>query len=283
MKVEIVPADFKNEWREGQPHEEYHADLTAIGSSRLRRILKSAASFKASFEEVEKPENDIFRFGRAVHMAIFEPNAFKKAYVVAPDFGPMQSSKNREAKAAWMSDLPPQTLVVKQDELTHLSGMMNALIQHKEAYSLLKNGKPEISGYYRHPETGIKCRIRPDFLQFNVMALVDLKTTRDCSMEKFSRSCWDYRYDFQLAMYCDGIKQITGQTVHYPTLIAIEKEPPYEIAVYIADEAMMDRGERDYHRALRKLRECIDKNEWPGYQAGLQNITLPPWAFYNEE
>jgi hypothetical protein len=118
-------------------------------------------------------------------------------------------------------------------------------------------------------------------MSFEIMCMVDLKTTIDCSSEAFSKAMWNYRYDFQMAMYCEGIKQITGREVNHPVLLAIEKNPPFEVALYHCDAEVMSKGLQDYHRALAVLAECLKTNKWPAYQTSMQSITLPKWALSN--
>jgi hypothetical protein len=143
----------------------------------------------------------------------------------------------------------------------------------------LRNGAREVSGYFADPETGLMNRIRPDFLSFNLNALVDIKTTDDCEMNAFSRTIWNYRYDFQLAMYSEGVRLISGKAPDYHAYIAIEKTPPFEVAVYIADDSVLDKGLQDYKKAIRLLSECLEKNSWPKYQEKMENINLPAWAY----
>ncbi len=284
MSVQVVGADFVNHWRPEQPAEEYHADLTAVGSGRLKVMLQSAAKFRWMCDNPKTAAtSDAMKFGSLVHQAILEPNLFNKNYVVAPDFGDQRTKANREAKIEWMAGLSPSVTVCSEEELDHLKGMMDSLVRHDDAYALLKHGRSEISGYYRDPETGVKCRFRPDFLPDGLSALVDVKTTRDCTLDAFSRAIWNFRYDFQIAMYCEGVKQITGRRPEDAIFIAIEKTPPYEIAVYVADDALLERGMSDYRKCLRRLAECLKSSDWKGYQSGLRTIGLPSWANIYEE
>lgn len=275
--------NFSPHWKEGQESDDYHADKSAVSSSALRQIEKSPATFYQNFflktPDTEK-KTKAKTIGTLCHQAILEGSKFLENFVIMPDFGDFRSSKNREARDEWLATVEGKT-VVKQDELDVINGTIEAIVAHEGAFNLLKDGKTEISGYYADPETGIVCRIRPDFLSFNLMALVDVKTTIDCSRDGFSKSIWNYRYDFQLAMYCEGIKQITGKEVDYPAFIAVEKEAPYEVAVYIADREMMDKGRDDYRKALRTLKKCLEAGTFPKYQTKIEEISLPRWAFQN--
>lgn len=278
-----IDRDFAPHWKEEQKNEDYHADKSAVSSSGLRQIEKSPATFYQNFflrlPEAEK-KSKAKTIGTLCHQAILEGSKFLENFVLMPDFGDMRSSKNREARDEWLATVEGKT-VVKQDELDVIKGTIEAIVNHEGAFNLLKDGKTEISGYYADPETGILCRIRPDFLSFNLMALVDVKTTIDCSREGFAKSIWNYRYDFQLAMYSEGIKQITGKEVDYPAFIAVEKEPPYEVAVYIADKEMIDKGREDYRKSLLTLKACLDTDTFPKYQSKIEEISLPRWAFTN--
>ena len=277
----IVSPDFENRWITDHPIDVYHADKSAVSSSALRQILKSPAAFyQAHYLRDETPDKvtKAKTLGSLVHMALLEGPKFLENFIVMPDLGDMRSSKNREARDVWLAENQTK-VVVKQDELDVIKGTIDSVIAHPDARHLLKNGVSEISGYYRDPETGIALRIRPDFFSPELMAFVDIKTTKDCAVNEFAKSIWNYRYDFQVGMYAEGIEQITGKKVDYVAFVAIEKEPPYEVAVYIADDAMLNKGRADYRKALKIFHDCLLKNEFPMYQQKIQTISLPAWAF----
>lgn len=280
--------DFKPHWKEGLSNDEYHADRGTVSSSGLRRILKSPRSFRAAIDGPPDEPTDAMKFGTLVHQVVLEGPEFLKRYVVAPtefvgltkDGRESTSSKEaKEKKAAWYAEqVLAGSIIVTQQEFDDVRGMLDSVVGHPDAFALLKNGVTEVSGYYADPETGILCRIRPDFLSTDLMALVDLKTTTDCSEREFARSIWTWRYDIQIAMYGDGVEQIEGRKIEHHAFIAVEKRKPYECAVYHADQALLEKGLEDYRRGLRILRKCIDSGQWPGYQQRIGTIGLPSWA-----
>jgi hypothetical protein len=284
----IVAPSYVNHWKPDMPAEIYHADRDSVSSTALRKILKSPKSFyNYAIEGVRTEPTDAMKFGTLVHQVILEGADFLKKYVVAPPFvgytkdgrESSQSKEAREAKAAWYAEQAELgSVIVTQQEFDDIRGMLDAIIEHPDAFTLLKDGVTEVSGYYRDPETGILCRIRPDFYSSALRAIVDLKTTQDVSEEEFARSIWNYRYDFQMAMYGEGVSILEQVKVEFHAFIAIEKVKPYEVAVYHADATILEKGAEDYHRALRRLETCIKTNEWPGYQRGITNIALPSWA-----
>jgi hypothetical protein len=279
----IVGEEFTPHWTLDLSNEEYHRDKSALSSSSLKKLLKSPKSFYSyATGEQEFKETDAMRLGTLFHMALLEPELFKKKYVLMPDFGDMRSPKNRQTRDEWKANQAPDAVILSEEEKTDIIGMINSVARHRDAARMLKNGQSEISGFFRDPTTGMKCKIRPDFFLEKDMALMDVKTTEDCSLEAFSRTLWSYRYDVQMAMYCEGIRMITGKAVVHPMYLVIERKPPYECAVYRCDEGLIARGMTDYLGCLDLLKNCLDTNKWPGYQSQIQDIALPRWAFSNE-
>jgi hypothetical protein len=258
-----------------------------VSSTGLRRLLKSPRTFRAALDGPPVEPTEAMQFGTLVHQVILEGADFLKRYVVQPKFVGLTkdgreselSAAAKEKREAWLTEqVLAGNIIVTQKEFDDIRGMLDSVLDHADAFALLKNGVTEVSGYYRDPDTGILCRLRPDYISFEHMVLCDLKTTRDVEMEAFSKTIWNFRYDFQLAMYGEGAAQICQRKVEYHAFIAVEKEPPYECAVYLADEAMLEKGLQDYRRSLKMLRSCIDQGQWPRYQRSMQNIALPLWA-----
>jgi hypothetical protein len=287
LKNLITPIDRR--WQESLPADIYHADPTSISSSGLRKILKSPATFRAYLEGPRKPPTPEMEFGTIAHKRILEGPEFLKTYVVMPDFAtglcddngkpydkPRGSKKYKEKVAEWEKENEGK-ISVTQEQFDDLQYMVESIVEHPDAAALLSKGVTEISGFYADPDTSVNCRIRPDFINFDLMAFVDLKTTGDCTDRKFSRTIVDWRYDFQMAMYGAGIELLCEKPVEFYTFIVMERERPFECAVYTCDQTIIERGLKDYRKALKTLRECIDADHWPRWQKGLQNISLPYW------
>lgn len=291
---EIVPEDFKPYFVEGMSDEAYHADKTAIGSTSIRHLLDSPAKFYYEFNKVKteedlEDEEEHFRIGKMVHMAMLEGTKFQERYVVMPEFvgytkdGKETKSANaldvirqREEWTAQMKALGKT--ICSQKDRDNIIGMCQSVYNHKRAKTMLAEGKPELVGYYRDPETGVKCKIKIDFLPFNLNVLLDLKTTKSCRRQDFSKTIWNLRYDIQLAMYCEGVRIIQGVKVKSPAFLAVEKKGPWECAFFAADNTIMEVGMSDYKRGLRIYKECLLKKQWPQRQTDVEEIGLPSWA-----
>lgn len=280
-KVLLAGPDFINHFDESITDEQYHSDKTHVGSSSLRLVLDSPKAFYWNFFKGEQePETDAMRLGRIIHKAVLEGREFQNSYCIVPDFGDMRSKANREKKAAWLADRPAGQIMTTQEELDMILGIVESIMEHPQGPDLLKNGKPEVAGYYRDPETNIRLKIKPDFLSFDVGSLVDLKSTRSSEKRRFMSSIFEYRYDIQLFMYSEGTRLITGKKPDLISAIAVEKKIPYESAIYYFQEHNMVQAESDYRQALRRLRQCIDENKWPQRQTMIEPVEEPNWFIY---
>lgn len=279
--INILSEDFKNHWNETLSNEAYHADKTAVSSSGLKHLIKSPKHFKKLYLETESsPDTTAMRFGRIVHLALLEPNKFKDKVKCVPDFGDLRLVVNREKKKEWLAGLPEGVEFVSTKEYDALLQVIDSVIENKSASSLIKGGVFECSGFFRDPETGISCKIRPDIMRLDLAVLPDVKTSSFPDKETFSREIWKYRYDVQMAFYMLGIECITGKRPEIACFIVVEKEPPFEIQVFECDVGMINRGDTAVRILLNRLHECVKNNHFPGRQgdSGPQIISLPNYT-----
>jgi len=297
VKLPLIAPDLPNRLDFEEPAERYHANRDTISSGGLKKVLRSPKhylSWLLGLEEDEEGEKDHFRFGRAAHMMLLEPRKFRDLYVVEPEFvgytkDGKESKNSKEAKdkrAKWREDQHPDAQIITQDEQKHLIGMIESVMEHSIARNLLVDGRPEVSGYFKDPDTGIYCRIRPDYLSLDKdnggTHLVDFKTSRDVRAGMFSNDIWRMLYHLQMAFYYDGLTAINGKQPESASFIVVEKTPPYECAVYVADDQMLAMGRQWYQHGLRLLKRCIETNQWPGVQLQAQMISLPKRAEYDQ-
>jgi len=270
--------------------EVYHANKEFVNNGSLKKILKSPATFYAEWTSTkEKESSKEMKFGSLAHKAILEGDDFLKKYVVKPEEfwgytkkGERTNSKNckevQEAESQWLSEQPLGAIILTQQDFDNLKGMTKAIVNHKSAFNLLKEVVVENSIYYADPHYGVCLRARPDAFSKSLNALIDVKTALDCTREVFSRAMWNYRYDFQLAMYGEACEILHGDPIKFHAFIVVEKKEPYEVAVYVADKEVIETGKRAYKAAVQQLATCLQTNEWPGYQQTIENINLPVYA-----
>lgn len=272
------------------PAEQYF-ELKRMSSSALKEIAqRSPRHYYAKYELGKRadatPEQE---FGTLVHTCLLESETFLNNYRVKPKFD-RRTTKGKEAEQLWLSDVPPDCVVVEEGRHEELLGMVESLRSHKLAMELLKDGMPEATGLFTEPTTKVECKARLDFLRNDAM-IVDIKTTKDARASKFSRDIWEYGYHIQAAFYCLAASEILGRTIDTFAWIAMEKTPPYEIVVWTASLALLDKGKEQYEEALKVYKACKEREvalvsqglpaagAWPGYATEATDIDLPVWAY----
>jgi exodeoxyribonuclease VIII len=280
QQPEFVGTDYKNQIIMGFNEASYHQDLTAVARGDVLKFLTSPQHMAARRREAYQAtsESDALRFGSAVHMLLLEPAKFKERFVLQPEFGDGRTKAAKDAKAAWLATCPEGSLALKADEMRNIFGITQSLARNRTALALFEGALCESTAYYRDPVTGLKCRVRPDIVNRQLSALVDLKTTMSADFSDFQRSMWNFRYDLQLAMYAAGIEAATGERPETLAIIAVEKEDPWSCVVFTLDEVARDRGTTDYRRGLDGIAKCVETNEWPGLPEESAPLSLPRWV-----
>jgi len=122
---------------------------------------------------------------------------------------------------------------------------------------------------------GIWCRCLVDNAPESHRApLYDLKTTTDANPETIARTIMSYGYDVQAQHYRETWKAATGEDRPF-RFIFVEKEPPYEVCVVeIAGEDLM-MAEKRIKRAREIFRDCLERDNWPGYPLEVVQVKLP--------
>lgn len=257
-------------------HEYHRRELGVVSKSALDEMHRSPLHYRAWVDGIEAEPTAALRFGTALHMALLEPERFARTYIVAPDFGDLRSSKSRERRDAWLEGNPGVIMLSRDDEAAIL-GMLEAVMKHPAASRLILDGTPEVTLRWTDEITGLRCKSRADYWVKSRRLAVDLKSTDDASPDGFARSVTKWRYFVQDALYRMGFAEC-GEPIDHFAILAVEKRPPFAVAVYTLDDDAVRKGYEAARRDIERLRECLQRNEWPSYSDGVQELCLPPWA-----
>jgi PDDEXK-like domain of unknown function (DUF3799) len=280
------------EWAAGvfydMPEGEYHyRRLGECNHSGLRVIRnRTPAHYKAWVEESHKPKTKLerakeaqhFRLGRIVHSRILEPDRFASMYLLQPDFGPMQSSKNRATRDEWLESQADGAIICTKENIDTANAMYESIMRHKTARLVIQNGKPEVTIRWICPRTGLRCKIRVDWYSEDFAFAMDLKSTMDASKMEFSRSIAKYDYHVQHCLYSEGVNS-HGLPLDNYILLPVEKEAPYAVATYHIDAAGEELGFKLLDESMDKMKACVEKDSWPAYSEDIESLTLPGWAY----
>lgn len=256
---------------------EYDA-IEALSQSDLKTILKSALHFTKRKEMRE--ETKAMAFGTAFHLAVLEPEEFRKRYIVLPDVvegKPVTSNfKRTNVYKAWLENYKIENagkICLDDDDMDKITGMLNSLASHDLAPSLLLGGESEVSTTWDY--RGHKCKGTFDKWhkkhELFGPTLVELKTARDASPEEFGRETYNRLYDFQLAYYSEPLQPNRVFSV------VVETTFPYPVAVYDM-EPWLEIGKSRVDKAFDRYELCQKTGKWnEGYTSGLDLLQPKSW------
>jgi hypothetical protein len=261
----------------------YHADLESLSSSGARDLLAPSSPEIFADHRLNPPDpKPEYDFGHGAHKYVLDEGS-----VVVEV--PFDTWRGKEAQAmreqAWKDRQVP--LLTK--DVQKAKAMAAVVHRHPWARELLLNSidvRPELSGYWRDPETGVRLRFRPDALgQFRSgrIGAVEYKTTRNSHPQQCGRSVGDYGYHQQQAWYEAGL--IATDVADDPDFIFIfqSKTSPFPVSVGRIPRYFVDLGQRRNRKAIDLYHQCTEAGEWPGYGDHMHSFEPPSYTVYRQE
>lgn len=270
----------------------YHA-WECASNSRLSKLRRSPAHLKAYLEEPAE-ETSALIMGRAIHSAILEPDDFAKRYVSAGDI----DRRTKIGKEKWeaLNAQYGDGYVLKADDYEMACRVRRSVYDHQGARGLLgSEGFAELSvvadlvadaeandirTVTATSDSPLRCKVRLDRLSPLIAggAIVDIKTTRDASPRAFERAIFEHGYHRQCGLYVAAARA-NGIPAEHFVIVAVEKTPPFAVALYRLTEGAMEAGIAQLIPAMNTYAMCLALNEWPGYSAEVTDIALPAWSW----
>ena len=261
-------------------NQEYHADK-ALSSSKVKKLLTgTAASFKYHLDNPESIESDALLRGSVLHAMLLEPLKFMDYFVFETSElkDKTKLAKNGGSKEDWDNlkkyaehgKIP----LVKYDMYKDCTGMRNSVQAHPWWKNIADHAVNEISLFSEIE--GIPVKARYDSL-LDEKHIIDLKTSKNVlNTASIQRSIVDYGYHLSAAMYIEVGKSL-GLEVDGFTWAFVEINAPYSCRFVEASAKMLDVGRDEFYKCLRKIKQCQESNNWPGYTLKIDKIDLPNW------
>lgn len=255
------------------PAAEYFA-RPEISNSLLGLVRKAPAMARAYLDGTyTREETPSMRMGTLVHTLVLEPDQFGGRYAIAPECDRRTKAGKEEFERFALEAAGRE--IIPREMHEQASAMAAAVRHHKMARALLLAGDSEVSVFA--DLDGTACKSRIDFIREGGI-LVDLKTTADAAPDAFARSCANFGYHRQCAMYRD-IATAAGIPHDDFVFVCVETKPPYLVACYQIDAEAEEHGRREYRHAIDIWRRCVESGEYPGIANELiTSISLPRWA-----
>ena len=248
-----------------------------LSKSAIDRLLRCPAEYKAGAPF----DTSSLAFGRALHMAVLQPENFRQAYRAAQFSGATKAGKAERQEAAAAG----QT-VLSAGDWSKIAAMRQNIQAHPLAGRLLRAGWPEASIYWDEPDpvSGVprQCKGRADWLaddpDTGAVWLVDVKTTSGAlSAQGLARHVAEYRYHRQAAWYTRGVER-NARRVQGFVFIFTSTQAPHLCACCKLDGDALTIGLQECMEGLRILGECERSGRWPGYGGGgAITVGLPAW------
>ena len=204
-------------------------------------------------------------FGSALHCFVLENDEFENMYAVAPEVD-KRTKAGKEVWKAFVEGTVGREVLTQQD-MGLILEMSAAIREHKPAQDLLE-GCVAFEQMREGEIQGVQFKGIADGLSDGY--ILDIKTCQDASPEAFERTAFNSFYHEQ------GVAYQTLFNVDRFYWIAVEKNPPYNVSVFM-------QSEEAFYKARKHLFDLVRRwDNWDGlpqsYSKGVFTLNLPKWA-----
>lgn len=237
---------------------EYLGKKDHVSASDLKTFMKSPLLYYYNkYLKKEKDEERHFSIGSALHELVLEPEMFNTNFVVAPKFDRRTTQGKLDYEEFTL--LSEGKTVITLDEMEMIQQMAENATKNDTLTELLRDSYREISCYTVDAKTGLKIKMRPDSLSETKSTITDIKSCVDANARKFKSDVYTYGYSISAAYYMDFLKR-----ENY-IFAAMEKQAPFQTALYALDDEMIEYGRKQYRTGLDLLKWSMDNNYWCNY------------------
>ncbi len=254
------------------PNDLYHSS-SGLSRSALMEFKKSPYHYQQKYliESEPKEPTPAMILGNAIHTLTLEPDLFDDEFVIMPKMD-RRTNMGKVSYNAFQATLAGR-ICLSQDDHQKAQAVSKAVREHELGGNLLEFMDMERSIYFTHKPTGIQCKSRPD--AWKNALVVDLKTTADASVRAFQSSAYKYGYFLQAGMIYSALRSLDIKMERF-VFIAVEKEPPYAVGIFILDDEALLWGINQFDALMYKYASCLEKDKWPSYD--VSTLSLPKYA-----
>ncbi len=272
----------------------------AVNISTLKELGRSALHYR--YRKEHPRDTGPLRLGTTAHTAILEPERFETKYAVWDRTTKSGRAAPRNG-SAWeaFERAHEGKVIVPASEYAAATAMRDAVHASDAAMKYLSSGSAEVSMYWSDTEQERLCKGRIDWLTRAMLptyhrgpeqelvvgpagmtdVIVGLKTARDCRGIGFGNAAARLGYHLQWAYYHDGFEALTGRSAKLVEIV-VESFAPYDVAVYVIPNEVVEAGREEYRRLLNVLRDCELAGDWPGVASDEQTLSLPEWIYKDD-
>ncbi len=264
---------------------EAYSTFPGINYSTLKTLEGDRTLAHARYAKLHPTETKAKDLGHAIHIAVLEPHRFDEECIVAPIVGDRRFKENKaiwkqfEAKAGGR-------IILTSEEGEMLEGIQANLAAHPLCQQILTGkGINELTVLAHEETTGALIKVRQDrYTTYEGWSLViDVKSMAGvATRHEWERVCHKYGYWIQAAMYLDTMNAaapVAGEGFRRFWWLVVEKDPPYCVRIFEADEEPLEWGRQQYRKRLRAWTQAAESGVWPGWDQGVELAGLPGWVY----
>lgn len=259
------------------PEAEYHA---------LPRLSKSLISGYRSPRhlalDMARPHErkEAFDQGTAFHVLNLEPELFFEKVAIRPECD-RRSNDNKKIHALFEADNMDKAWIT-QEYYDSIKTMRAGMLANPEvAKYLLAPGRTEQSLFWAD-RYGLPWKMRADKVAVidDQFCLIDLKkTAKGADAKSFAKVIADFQYHWQDYLYKEGWLANFGMVPRF-IFIACEDFAPFQAQVFEIDTSGTAAAQAKIEPIREELARLwpVPREEWPGYPAKTNAISVPVWA-----
>jgi hypothetical protein len=266
------------------PEDEYHADPCeepSLSRSVIKMLISKSPAHIAHCHpklnpnpQPEKSESK-FDLGTACHALLLEGED-KAEIIDAADWRTAKAKESRdEARANGKIPFLPHQW---QDAIAMVKSAERQITECEDlkGVDLLTDGKAEQTLIWRE-ESGIWCRVRPDWWSNDQVVMLDYKTTdMSANPEDFHRNVISMGYDIQDQFYTRGAYNLTGKEPKF-IFVVQETYAPFLCSFICLQPDFREIGFRKMELGMDIWERCIKSKKWEGYPKRACHISAPTW------
>lgn len=274
MDFQKLDAEFKTTGEVTESNETYHGN-PGLSNTGLKHLAKTPAHFYWSKLRPKK-QTASQKLGSLTHLALEDRAGFeKKVFVV-------EGNRNANSvKAAIAAAESEGYIPCKQDEKDDAMRMADAVLRNDFIAKILSTSRVEKSIYWRHEETGVLLKCRPDAYRADGVVL-DWKTYTNLGIKELERQVYAQKYHWQSRHYLNGVNKLLGLNSTMFVHVFIDTEA-FTCRTVVLGDASLDKAESQIEPLIKTYAACLKENTWPGYPEGVSQIELPTYAWSEVE
>lgn len=251
-------------------------ELDAVNWSTLKALRESALHYKTLLSQ-PRADTMALMLGRAAHTLIFEPHKFDTEFAI-------WTNGDRRGKE-WLAfaEAHADKTILKPSEIDDVVAMAEAVRQHPLVQPHFDGAEFEKPVQWVDRVSGLRCKAKLDWVVPSTRTLIDFKSTRSTDGRRFGTEAARFGYHLQLAHYRNGVQAALGWRPDQVLIVAAEKAPPYDVAVFQLDEPSLDIADVEVQELLTRLAGYINADQWPGRYSEVQALQLPAWVFADDD